>query len=168
MYPGTYQPLQALSLLLADLLQHPYSDNAALSHGIVDLAFELYQVDGGIISQYDPPQRRLSPSGRDAWALLVRTRRKALEQVGMDHHVVTPSNVVSSNACVCGAAISSENQQRSPQENSDVLVRAAVPAHHVMSSGMDDLTPGQTLIGSADFDWRVWDNALGGSVGMMP
>ena len=102
MYPGTYQPLQAVSLLLADLLRHPHSDDASLSRGLIDAVFELYQVDEGIVSENDPPKRQLSPSGRDAWTMLVRTRQRALQLVGMDHHVLFPSNLVASSRCICG------------------------------------------------------------------
>lgn len=190
MYPGTYQPLQAVSLLLADLLQHPYSDNAALSRGLIDAIFELYQVDEGIVSQNDPPRRQLSPSGREAWTMLVRTRRKALEQVGMDHHVLFPSAVVSSSTCICGERIddngndargaqtvqSRREQQQQQQITGGELQLDPPPQQITQQQGLvsEDPTavatpmPGQMLIDHVDFDWHAWDNALGPSVGLMP
>ncbi|OAP61017.1 hypothetical protein AYL99_06021 [Fonsecaea erecta] len=174
MYPGTYQPLQAVSLLLADLLQHPYSDDAALSRGLIDAIFELYQVDEGIVSQSDPPRRQLSPSGRDAWTMLVRTRRKALELVGMDYHVLFPSNAVLSSRCICGEKISASDQHHHQQQDSTMQYQPTRPGEGQQppitpqipqDMPGEQTTPGQMLY---DFDWHAWDNALGPSIGLMP
>ncbi|RMZ83736.1 hypothetical protein DV738_g918, partial [Chaetothyriales sp. CBS 135597] len=141
MYPGTYQPLQSVSLLLADLLQHPHSDHAELSHSLVDSIFELYKVDEGFVSQDDPPNRFLSTSSRDAWTLLLHTRRRALEQLGIDHHVLTPSN----------------NEQVQEQVHNEI----EIPPHFAQ------LTPGDGLAVANSFDWHEWDNMLGGSLGII-
>ncbi|KAK4948637.1 hypothetical protein LTR10_012641 [Elasticomyces elasticus] len=174
MYPGTYQPLQAVSLLLADLLQHPYSDDASLSRGLIDAIFELYQVDEGIVSQNDPPTRQLSPSGRDAWAMLVRTRRRALEQTGVDHHVLYPSSVVSSSTCICGERIAhdmgsgpgSQQQWGGQPTPSGGRHDEAEPDLLYEDQDPPGLSPG--ILGQMDFDWRAWDSALGPSEGMLP
>ncbi|KIW31647.1 hypothetical protein, variant 1 [Cladophialophora immunda] len=175
MYPGTYQPLQAVSLLLADLLQHPYSDDAALSRGLIDAIFELYQVDEGIVSQSDPPRRQLSPSGRDAWTMLVRTRRKALEQVGMDYHVLFPSNAVLSSRCICGEKISvvdtdavTHQQALQPTRPGEGQQPPPPPIPQDMQGEQTEQAPGQMLYDQVDFDWHAWDNALGPSIGLMP
>ena len=174
MYPGTYQPLQPVSLLLADLLQHPHSDDAPLSRGLIDAIFELYRVDEGIVSQNDPPRRQLSPSGREAWAMLVRTRRKALELVGMDHHVLIPSTVISSRFCICGQKIAANNQNELESgepwggEPSPGGVQPEGIPRYDIGEEQHEMTPGQMLLGNVDFDWRAWDNALGPSVGLMP
>ncbi|EXJ71409.1 uncharacterized protein A1O5_05216 [Cladophialophora psammophila CBS 110553] len=176
MYPGTYQPLQAVSLLLADLLQHPYSDDAALSRGLIDAIFELYQVDEGIVSQSDPPRRQLSPSGRDAWTMLVRTRRKALEQVGMDYHVLFPSNAVLSSRCICGEKISVVDNNEALAHQHPHQQQATRPGEGAQPQAPQDMqgepadqTPGgQMLYDQVDFDWHAWDNALGPSIGLMP
>ncbi|EXJ80889.1 hypothetical protein A1O3_07177 [Capronia epimyces CBS 606.96] len=165
MYPGTYQPLQAVSLLLADLLQHPHSDDAALSRGLIDAIFELYQVDEGIVSQNDPHQRQLSPAGKDAWNMLVRTRRKALEQIGVDHHVLYPSSVVSLPFCICGERIAQDDPE---EPGSRRLWTRVSPPAHTYDTNLEPagLSPGS--LGQIDFDWSAWDNALGPSVGPMP
>lgn len=118
MYPGAYQPLQQLSLLLADLLDHAYSEEAATSRGLVDAMFAFYQVDEGIVRYYQegsddtyqahfmagpsaapsflrrPYQKRnLSPAGRNAWMMLVNARRRALTQIGQDPHVLWPTGL---------------------------------------------------------------------------
>ncbi|KAI1625852.1 hypothetical protein EDD37DRAFT_319687 [Exophiala viscosa] len=174
MYPGTYQPLQAVSLLLADLLQHPYSDDASLSRGLIDAIFELYQVDEGIVSQNDPPIRQLSPSGRDAWAMLVRTRRKALEQTGVDHHVLYPSSLVSSSTCICGERIAHDitsgpgSQQHWSSHHTPGGGRQDEAAPDPLSDDQDPAGLSLGILGQMDFDWHAWDNALGPSEGMMP
>ncbi|ETI21830.1 hypothetical protein G647_05899 [Cladophialophora carrionii CBS 160.54] len=181
MYPGTYQPLQAVSLLLADLLQHPHSDDATLSRGLIDAIFELYQVDEGVVSQHDPPRRQLSPSGRDAWTMLVRTRQRALQQVGMDHHVLFPSSVVASKRCICGEKVSvdghdmgSGTYQHGPTTRAGPSGQASVGGGETesqpeeMDQGGALQTLGEMLYDQGDFDWPAWDNALGPSVGLMP
>ncbi|EXJ59211.1 hypothetical protein A1O7_06643 [Cladophialophora yegresii CBS 114405] len=182
MYPGTYQPLQAVSLLLADLLQHPHSDDATLSRGLIDAIFELYQVDEGIVSEHHPPKRQLSPSGREAWTMLVRTRQRTLQQVGMDHHVLFPSSIVTSNRCICGEKISVDGHdhrggtyQHRPTIGADPGGQVSVDGDELASQVQGEMdegdalrTPGEMLYDHGDFDWHAWDNALGPSVGLMP
>lgn len=170
MYPGTYQPLQAVSLLLADILQHSYSDDASLSRGLIDAIFELYQVDEGIVSQNEPPRRRLSPSGKDAWTLLARTRRKALERIGVDHHVLYPSPVVCSSSCICGVRVAPEK----PGEPSTQLYwsgdRSTAGQQEIAMDPLvvDEEQAGLTTDSLGHIDWAAWDNAVGSSLGMLP
>jgi len=174
MYPGTYQPLQAVSLLLADLLQHPYGDDASLSRGLIDAVFELYQADEGIVSENDPPQRHLSPTGKDAWTMLARTRRRALEQIGVDHHVLYPSSVVSSSICICGEKIAHDPTHNvepddvpgSSQHGSGGGGGGGANPYGVTGDQAGILSP--AILGQMDFDWRAWDNAVGPSVGLLP
>lgn len=170
MYPGTYQPLQAVSLLLADILQHAHSDDATLSRGLIDAIFELYQVDEGIVSQSEPPRRQLSPSGKDAWTMLVRTRRKALEQIGVDHHVLYPSPVISSSFCICGVRIAQENTvapgaQQHGGDQSTAGQQEPMMDPFAVNEEQPGLSPG--ILGPMTIDWRAWDNALDPSIGMI-
>lgn len=172
MYPGTYQPLQAVSLLLADLLQYPHSDDASLSRGLIDAVFDLYHVDEGIVSEDDPPKRHLSPSGKDAWMMLARTRRKALEQIGVDHHVLHPSSLVSSDFCVCGEkiALAESNEHGSQQHWSR---DQSLGVQQITGANPYDVVEEQAALSSGiltqmDFDWRAWDNALGPTEGFLP
>jgi hypothetical protein len=177
MYPGTYQPLQAVALLLADLLQHPWSDDASLSRGLVDAIFDLYQVEEGIVSRNDPPRRRLSTSGKDAWSMLVRTRKKALEQIGQDHHALFPQRLASSDLCLCGERIAGQNPRRRSrneqrQRQSPLGQETEKPATLMNTYGFTDeeqesIPDQDDLIGSVDFDWLEWDAFVGGSMGLM-
>lgn len=177
MYPGTYQPLQAISLLLADLLQHPWSDEATLSRGLVDAIFEMYQVDEGIVSSTDPPRRRLSASGKDAWSMLARTRKKALEQVGQDPHVLFPQRLASSDLCLCGERIAGRNphadggngQRHSRSSHGQFAGAAATPltTYSLPNGEHAPMTAHNDLIDGVDFDWQEWDASLGLSIGPM-
>ncbi|KAH8816721.1 fungal-specific transcription factor domain-containing protein [Xylogone sp. PMI_703] len=179
MYPGTYQPLQPLSLLLADLLQYPYSDEADESRGLVDLIFNLYQVDEGIVSPSNPPSRRLSGAGKDAWAILSRTRRKAWGIVGWDSHAFFPSQRVSSDYCVCGERVSKMYQQDDPiisvdDDTNDGLNSYGddvIPEEHQSHPELMSLPPGTTpglseAVGVGDFDWQEWDSTMNMNMGM--
>ena len=164
MYPGTYQPLQATSLLLADLLQYPYSDEASSSRGLVDAIFSLYEVDEGIVSQNDPPRRRLSPSGREAWSMLVQTRNKALEQMGEDHHVLLPSHLAYSEFCVCGEKFARNPPGMRPRSEDR---ESSTSLRNCFETTEQGFTPAPTLTGNIDFDWQEWDSCVGMSTGLM-
>lgn len=168
MYPGTYQPLQAMSLLLTDLLSYPHSDEAPVSQGLVDAIFDLYQVDHGMITSTDPPQRTLSPSGREAWSMLWCIRSKALKQMDQDPHVVLPSSTASSHTCICGERIAHEVLLTDAPEQSEVSPWDAEEEESEMA-----LPPGQVLPivetapGQMGFDWDEWDAYLGSATGTM-
>jgi hypothetical protein len=168
MYPGTYQPLQAVSLLLADLLQRPNSDEAELSRGLVDCVFDQYQVDEGLVSHNNPPNRRLSPLGRDAWSMLARTRKKVLEQLGEDHHVLIPSSVPRSDICICGERIARNQRDIRPEEGDRVEPAETFESTVDLSEIMNNrgLSP-VTVMGNADFNWEEWDATVGASIGFV-
>jgi hypothetical protein len=166
-YPGTYQPLQAMSLLLADLLNYPHSDEASTSQGLVDAIFELYQVDHGMLTDSDPPRRKLSPSGREAWSMLSRLRSKALKQMDQDPHVVLPSFVASSHVCLCGERIANESLLSNSPEPAEAPqweteLHTGMPAHYGQQTHVMDTESSHT-----GFDWDEWDAYLGSASGTM-
>ena len=169
MYPGTYQPLQAVSLLLADLLQRPHSDEAGLSRGLIDATFEMYQVGEGIVSQSDPPRRQLSSSGKYAWSILVRTRKKALDLISQDHHVLLPSHMASSDFCICGQRIARLRAGDQDEDGSQTQWRdmAPSPGNAYEMTDRHDLTPTQMFVVNNDFDWDTWDASVGQLAGLM-
>lgn len=168
MYPGTYQPLQALSILLADLIESPHSDHALESRGLVDATFELYEVDEGIVNHYDNNGRKLSPYGREAWSLLLRTRRKALEQVGKDPHVLLPGTLSMADECICGEESSLQG---------DIMQEASsVHTAHRGDTGDDDMSiralfePAELDMPTMEnpgFDWDEWDLRQGNAAGVL-
>jgi hypothetical protein len=167
MYPGTYQPFQALSLLLADLLENPHSDEASLSRGFVDATFYLYRIDEGIVSQIDPPRRQLSPSGRSAWSMLARTRKKALEIVGEDHHVLLPSQMISADNCVCGERIAGPKQARQREDYAEPQAQdnsflGSTPC----TFPEDPLNAAQELF-SNEFIWQEFEASIAQEDGFM-
>lgn len=168
MYPGTYQPLQALSIMLADLMEHPHSDRGGESRGLIDATFELYEVDEGIVDQYSGNSRRLTPYGREAWSLLLRTRRKALEKVGKDPHVLLPNTTLATDTCVCGEesalnddliqwrGVTEPTSTEEPLDESPTLAALFAPGDLEVSSTNN---PG--------FDWDEWDLQQGNTFGML-
>ena len=177
MYPGTYQPLQAVALLLADLLQHPWSDEASLSRGLVDAIFDMYHVDEGMVSRSDPPKRNLSTSGKDAWSMLARTRKKALDQIKEDSHVLLPHRLADSDFCLCGERIAKRNPLLKSGETSALQQphgqwRDSSPSplnnYTVSEEGHISAMAPDNLIESIDFNWLEWDASVGSSMGLMP
>lgn len=177
MYPGTYQPLQAVALLLADLLQNPWSDDASLSRGLVDAIFDLYQVDEGMVSRNDPPRRKLSTSGKDAWSMLVRTRKKALEHIGQDPHVLFPQRLATSDFCLCGERIAGRDPRRPDRDEQPQLQSAhgqwterpttPMNAYGLAEEEQGSIPAQDDLIGNVDFDWLEWDASVGVLMGSM-
>lgn len=108
MYPGTYQPLEMVSLLLADLLSFPQSEEAATSAGLVDAIFQLYQSSRVVTEASNPLRGKLSPSRREVWSSLVHMRKKALERMDQDPCALRPCSMASSHRCICGARIGHE------------------------------------------------------------
>lgn len=166
MYPGTYQPLQAMALLLADLLSFPHSDEAPTTQGLVDAIFDLYQIDQGMITGTDPPRRKLSLLGKEAWSMLGRIRKRALEQMDQDPHVVLPSSMSSSNVCICGERIVHERLLRNEEEQPEM------PPWEATNPDLEPTVRQDTPIGDAGpgqsgFDWDEWDAYLGNSTGTM-
>ena len=90
MYPGNYQPLQALSVLLADVLEKPTSIEAPTSRCLIDNIFSLLGQDGGVVAERDGElqQRPLSVSGKDAWTMLWQLRHRAWERMKADPSVL--------------------------------------------------------------------------------
>jgi hypothetical protein len=167
MYPGTYQPLQPLSILLADLLKHPYSDEAEASRGLVDAAFELYQVDQGLISLETSDRhqhfhkRHLTNLGREAWLMLLRTRKKALEQTGFDPHVLLPSRTSMTGQCVCGEKVWQPDLDKDKPPTRTVGDPATQQTRSVSEPLSLLNTPVIEHPIAASFDWEEWDSLLG-------
>lgn len=155
-----------MSLLLADLLSFPHSDEASASQGLVDAIFELYQIDQGMMTGIDGPRRKLSPSGQQAWSMLGRVRRKALEQMDQDPHVVFPSSLATSNTCICGevlvhACLVEENDKE------EEVVPVEPPAVEPESDLAMRLETPPVEPEEVRFDWEDWDAFLGNSAGAM-
>lgn len=166
MYSGTYQPLQAVSLLVADLLQRPRSDDSELSRGIIDRVFEMYDVDHGIVNHDDPVRRDLSAQGKNAWIMLVRARRKALESIGEDYHLLLPSmeNETLSDACICGEGIGLSTNDQAPREQphqqrqtNDADMVEEIPQRSFVDTPMTHEA----------FDWHEFDAIAGASSGFL-
>lgn len=154
--------------MLADMIESPHSEQALESRGLVDATFELYEVDEGIVDHYDSNGRKLSPYGREAWALLLRTRRKALEQAGKDPHVLLPSISSMTDECICGEE--SSLQDNFAREGST----AQIP--NTGDTTEDDISlralfePGDldmTNMENHSFDWNEWDLRQGNAAGML-
>lgn len=93
MYPGNYQPLQAVAALLTDILEQPSSNEASTSRQLIDKVFSLLGDDSGVVAEQNGrmQQRRLSQSGKQAWTMLSHLRRRAWRSMGVDPAVLWTS-----------------------------------------------------------------------------
>ena len=101
--------------------------------------------------------------------MLVRTRKKVLEQIGEDHHVLLPSRMVYADFCICGErfarsppGVRIDDRPRSEEREN---VTSPTNAFEIMEE--QGLTPPQALMGNMEFDWQEWDASVGMSMGSM-
>jgi hypothetical protein len=189
-YPRTYQPLHALSLLLADLLTSPNATSrdqqaSSLSRGLIDAVFELYEVGEGIVTASDLSRRQLSPEGNQVWAMLLNARRTAFERTGQDPQVLIPFPASStSETCMCGKKIaaglksislpaspsnlSPRNIERTTLSEVESAQNADRPDEGRFDPREDDMSDmGDDEQGKEEehldlnFDWDTWDAVFG-------
>ncbi|KAE9365933.1 hypothetical protein N431DRAFT_487811 [Stipitochalara longipes BDJ] len=93
-YPGMYQPLQAVATILVDLCNSPTSHEARDSRILVDYVFSMMEPDGGVVAEdeHAPISRQLSSGGKKAWDILRKMRRKAWIKVGLDPYLIWMSS----------------------------------------------------------------------------
>ena len=92
LYPGAYQPLQPVAVLLIDLLKNPKSVEAAMSRSLLEKTFSLLGPEGRITNgalsvNCWPDQRYASAGARQAWMRLEKLRSKVWQKLGLDHNV---------------------------------------------------------------------------------
>lgn len=90
MYPGNYQPLQAMAVVLTDLVDNPTSNEAFRSRQLVDSIFSLLGDSGGVVAEHDGHliERKLPASGKECWTMLWALRRRAWRSMGVDPSVI--------------------------------------------------------------------------------
>lgn len=93
LYPGAYQPLQCVAVLLIDLLKAPVSPEAAKSQSLLENIFSLLGPEGRISSgtlnvTSWPNQRYASAGAKQAWMRLEKLRSKVWQKLGLDHSVL--------------------------------------------------------------------------------
>ena len=93
LYPGAYQPLQCVAVLLIDLLKAPLSPEASKSQALLENIFSLLGPEGRItngtlnVASW-PNQRYASAGARQAWMRLEKLRSKVWQKLGLDHSVL--------------------------------------------------------------------------------
>lgn len=85
-WPGNHQPMHATMIMLIDLYERPYSQEAPKSRAFIDKIFSLTGPDGGVVGGEDgiSTQRPLKDGGREAWNMIRRLRQKAWQKAGLD------------------------------------------------------------------------------------
>jgi hypothetical protein len=180
-YPRIYQPLQALSLLLADLLSSPNSTSqdreiSSISRGLIDSVFELYEAGEGFVNEPKARRRQLSAEGNLAWTMLLQARRAALERMNQDSHILIPSSTLSTGeSCICGKRIAVELRSLYiPRSTSGLLerdgngatARGAPSLQDFSSSAWSSSNDEERILGVEDdlntaVDWDLWDAVFG-------
>jgi hypothetical protein len=150
LYPRIFQPLQALSVLIAELFSDPFGEHALHCRAMVDSVLRLYQVDEGVMGiGLEDDRRELSVVGRETWDYILRARANALRKAGKDPHVLVPSIAPTKTTCVCGLEMSDQvgrkSHERSEREQFDVADTVA------------DLDGSAQSPADMGLDWDAWD-----------
>jgi hypothetical protein len=93
LYPGAYQPLQPVAVLLIDLLNNPQSSEASKSRALLEKTFSLLGPEGRItngtlnVTSWSD-QRHASAGAKQAWMRLEKLRSKVWQKLGLDHSVL--------------------------------------------------------------------------------
>ncbi|KAK5994272.1 Transcription factor yanR-like protein [Cladobotryum mycophilum] len=163
LYPGVYQPLHAVVVLLSDLLRVPKSPEAEQSICLVDKLFTLITPTSGIVSEESGvlAERDLSDGGKEAWSLLRRLRKKTWETLGRDPDTFWPAAM---NSAHCMA------KSLSPNGLSGITQPQTSTTHGVVTS-VGDVEYSDLLsepleywdyLAESDpfqFNWINWDTA---------
>lgn len=90
LYPGMYQALHPIAIILADLWNRPHSSEATTSRLLMDRVFSLLGPDGGVVTATDnsSTRRHLSTGGKKAWSVLYKMKRNAWVKAGLDPDVI--------------------------------------------------------------------------------
>jgi hypothetical protein len=83
LYPGNYQPLQSVSVLLVDLFNHPSAAETVESRRLLDSAFALIGPDGRVSAS--GCEGSTYTSHQDVWQRLENLRRKVWAKLGLDY-----------------------------------------------------------------------------------
>jgi hypothetical protein len=93
LYPGAYQPLQPVAVLLIDLLNNPQSSEASKSRALLEKTFSLLGPKGRItngtlnVTSWSD-QGHASAGAKQAWMRLEKLRSKVWQKLGLDHGVL--------------------------------------------------------------------------------
>lgn len=127
LYPGAYQPLQPVAVLLIDLLNNPQSEESSKSRALLEKTFSMLGPEGRITNgalgvNCWPDQRYASSGSKQAWMRLEKLRSKVWQKLGLDHNVLWMRSISASG-----------RQSRSPgtpvptAPNNQVMTRYPIP-----------------------------------------
>jgi hypothetical protein len=96
LYPGTYQPLQSICVLLTDLLRNTDSPEANKSREVVEGIFTLLSPEGRITvsgRRESTASRQVSNGARMSWIILDKLRKRVWRVMGLDATVMWGRNL---------------------------------------------------------------------------
>ncbi|KFY16394.1 hypothetical protein V492_01379 [Pseudogymnoascus sp. VKM F-4246] len=142
LYPGAYQPLQCVTVLLIDLLNAPQSPEASKSQSLLENTFALLGPEGritnGTLKDSSWPNQRYSSVGaKQAWMRLEKLRLKVWQKLGLDHSVLwartigkTPRQSGSTGTPQAGSSVSQNfaHQPIPSGQNALVNINAGLPS----------------------------------------
>ena len=135
LYPGAYQPLQPVAVLLIDLLNNPTSEESMKSRALLEETFSMLGPEGrftnGALSvNCWPDQRYASAGAKQAWMRLEKLRSKVWQKLGLDHNVLWMRSISANAAGQSGSH--STPTQTAP--NNQVITRYPISLDQLNSA----------------------------------
>lgn len=116
LYPGAYQPLQPVAVLLIDLLNNPQSEESSKSRALLEKAFSMLgprgrMTNGSLRVNCWSDLRYSSGGSRQAWTRLEKLRTKVWQKLGLDHDVLWMRSISASTTPSERLRVSEQTQQ---------------------------------------------------------
>ncbi|KAK5166846.1 uncharacterized protein LTR77_007575 [Saxophila tyrrhenica] len=165
-WPGNHQPLNAIMLLLTDLLDKPNSAHAARSRQAIDLVFALLGPDGGIVAgagaEHTITKRPLLEGGHESWQYLQQFRARVWRNFGLDQSDITTREQA---VLICSnASVTDVNVEQGPMWSQEGAEMMDEMTGLDIGEGMQEKFGGEYEVGSPNIDWDYLDAVLAGNV----
>jgi hypothetical protein len=171
-WPGRYQPLHALMILIREIDQNPRSASATAYRTIVDQALALCSPSGGltVTDTNGLVHRQLNDGGSEAWDLITRLRARVWTKCGADPDIL-PSR---EDVLVCAKERAAELMvfDDTPREVDDITTSSeqysgsqvqSVDHHQSEWLSEEDIIRGGGP--TPNIDWAEWEDMFASQEG---
>jgi hypothetical protein len=164
-WPGRYQPLHALMILIREIDQNPRGPSVRTYIAIVDQALALCSPSGGltVTDRNGLVHRQLNDGGSEAWDLINRLRARVWTKCGADPDILPSRQEVYICAKERAAGLiefdvnlreEADNQATSSEQYASAQVQSSQHHQSELFGGEDIIIGGGP---TPNIDWTEWE-----------